>query len=81
MKGFAKAATIELCDEYKTKLKEMWPKLQKLLIDLEDDPMPAMYKRRFFRKMYDAFDGDLNIYCGPVNARKIEFIQFSFFIF
>jgi len=66
MKGFAKVATIEYwvsdrTDEYGVE----WPKFQRFLIDMEDDPMPVVYKRRFFRKMFDAVGYNLRLYCGP----------------
>jgi hypothetical protein len=64
MKGFAKAATIQLWIEDKKRLKDKWPKLQKFLIDLEDDPMPVVYKRLFFRKMWDSIGDSLQVYCG-----------------
>ena len=63
MKSLAKAATIEFWVTDKTdKYKNSWPKIQKFLIDLEDDPMPILYKRRFFRKMWDAFGESLMVY-------------------
>jgi hypothetical protein len=65
MKGFAKAATIEFWVTDKTKRYDFkWPKLQRFLIDMEDDPMPVVYKRRIFRKMYDALGDCLHLYCG-----------------
>jgi hypothetical protein len=64
MKGFAKAATIQCWIEGKKHLKDQWPKIRKFLIDLEDDPMPVVYKRRFFRNMWDAFGDSLQVYCG-----------------
>ena len=65
MKGFAKVATIEywvtdMTKEYGVE----WPKLHRFLIDMEDDPMPVVYKRRIFRKMYDALGDGLRLYCG-----------------
>ena len=82
MKAFAKTASIKYWDAKKKKFKDQWPKIQKFLIDMEDDPMPAVYKRRFFRKMFDAFGyGDLYTYCGTHGDCKLESIDLSFFIF
>lgn len=72
MKGFAKAATIQCWIEGKKHLKDRWPKLRKFLIDLEDDPMPVVYKRSFFRKMWDAFGDSLQVYCGPDDSPFIQ---------
>ena len=68
MKDFAKDATIEFWVTDKTHLQGCWPGLQKFLIDLEDDPMPAVYKRRIFRKMFDSFGGSLQLWCGPSSS-------------
>lgn len=66
MKGFAKDATIEFWVTDKAdQLKGCWPKLQRFLINLEDDPMPVLYKRRIFRKMFASFGEDLQLRCGP----------------
>jgi len=38
-----------------SQLGEHWPKVQKYLCQLEDDPMPGKYKRQVFRSMLDVF--------------------------
>ena len=56
MKELARYETISF---WKTQndllLGEHWPKIQKFLCQLEDDPMPAKYKRHVFRSMWEAF--------------------------
>lgn len=78
MKGFAKAAMIREWIEDKKRLRDEWPKLQKFLFDLEDDPMPAVFKRRMFRKMLDAFGGSLQLWCGPGDSQSILYDIFIF---
>lgn len=63
MKGFAKDLTV---DFWVTRMAEdlsgAWPRLQKFLFDLEDDPMPAKYKRQIFRKMWDTVGDGLALF-------------------
>jgi hypothetical protein len=60
LKSFAKAATLEFWVTDKTnRLGDKWRRVQKFLCEIEDDPMPAVYKRRIFRKMWDLFDGSM----------------------
>lgn len=78
MKSFAKAATIEFWVTGKNnRLGDKWPRIQKFLCEIEDDPMPVVYKRRIFRKMWDLFDGSM-ILNGPNNHM---FLANDLFIF
>lgn len=56
MKELARYETISFWKtQNESLLGEHWPKMQKFLCQLEDDPMPAKYKRQVFRSMWEAF--------------------------
>jgi hypothetical protein len=60
MKQVAKHKTIEKWVDFKNRrFGDKWPSIRKFLIDLEDDPMPAMYKRRIMRNICETFGNDL----------------------
>ena len=63
MKELAKDMTVLHWVTYPTRhFKDEWPIIQKFLCDLEDDPMPAMYKRRVLKKIHDSFGYGLTFY-------------------
>lgn len=51
MKEMARRITLLEWVECKNPVKQDWPKIQQFIFDLEDDPMPGVYKRRFFRRL------------------------------
>lgn len=51
MKELARRVTILDWVESKTGKGWGWPKMRKYVCELEDDPMPAIYKRRIFRNL------------------------------
>jgi hypothetical protein len=56
MKELARYETISFWKtQNESLLGKHWPKIQKFLCQLEDDPMPAKYKRQVFRSMWEAF--------------------------
>ena len=52
MKEMARRVTILDWVQSKTGQRSEWPRMRKFVCDLEDDPMPAVYKRRIFRKLH-----------------------------
>jgi hypothetical protein len=78
MKDLARYGTISF---WKTRkdlyLGEDWPKIQKFLCQLEDDPMPAKYKRQVFRSMWEAFGPYMTLF----GTGKLPFIGESLCIF
>lgn len=63
MKELARYETISFWKTGKQEhIGESWPNIQKFLCQLEDDPMPAKYKRHVFRSMWEAFGEGMMLY-------------------
>jgi len=79
MKGLAKQQTILHWVTYPSRdFKGEWPKLQKFVCDLEDDPIPAVYKRQMLRKMRDSIGSELSMSNGTGSDHPIGWFLFIF---
>lgn len=77
MKSLAKSETDLFVKQRMGSIGDVWPRLQEMLCNLEDDPMPAEHKRRLFKLMYDGFQGNLLLREG----NKYIHVGFEFFMF